>query len=1637
MYQIKCDNYILYDFRDPDLIVFNPRLKLEENTVGEGSFEIYDTHPHYDKLKMLKSIFEVSDEYGVLFRGRMTGNTLDINNGKAVDLEGAMAFFNDTIVRPFNFPEDFKAEPDYIAAANNGNVIEFFLNWLIENHNSRVQDFQKFKLGTVTVTDPNNYLSQSSSEYKTTWETLKDKLFGSALGGSLCVRYEADGNYIDYLSEYTETNPQHIVFGENLLDFKSESDAGETYSAMIPRGATTETQDSSGNTIKNTVTIAGLPDGNVTDDIVKEGDLIYSRSAVEQYGWICARPEDTTWEDVTKPQNLLTKAAAALAADGVMLSNTTEYNAVDLHFTDSEIRSFRIYRKIIVEHDSETAFDLTKLEPDLLNPQNTKITVGKTRRTLTDANSKDKANTLIRIEKVEQDMKQTETDLSEVYELAEDAKESANSAQATASNAQNAANGAQATADNARETANNAKESAGNAQATANGAKETADNAQKAADDAMEAAENANNAVSDLDKSLNQEEVFNRLTNGGEDQGVYMENGKIYINAEYLKAGTFTATAEALLKPGMEEALKILRYTVGTEEIPDEEIPLYDFSGDGVLMVDDAMLVMQSVHGMWSFEDWSGAKKTKVTVTIDPNNVEKPILFAGTNMWGRKIEHWIGWDDAFIKVDGLGHMYRLYGSEKEWLNPPMESDVEYRTTERIGIYAVYKKLDSSTGRVLWRREDETEWREYKTVETGEPVTNSDSVSVKDVPESASSVARVNEIGGVTRKCTNLLRSSVVANDTAYGISYTVNSDGSITLNGTATQNMYLFIADVEYSAGKAYFLSGCPSGYSGESIILYDDTNSMFDYGSGCVISFAETTSGKVYIRVTSGTTLNNATVYPMLNEGTEPLPYEPYFDGLRSAPVTEVESMGVNIWDEEWEVGGLNADNGETYYTLDRIRGVNYCRCSPNTQYWAPPFIHLVFYDGAKKYVGQTAGNRVVTTPNDSHYFKVCGTIGYGTVYKNDICINKSDESINGKYRPYTRNTLPIPEAVQALDGYGDGVNESVYNYIDFETKQFVKRVQEKVFTSADQLSVYGSTDAYFRVITTAVDNAKGLSVSICSHFGTATINNLSANSWYIGSGASKGSFILPYSFFTTETTNTERLATFKAWLDAQNSAGTPVMVVYELATPEITDISDLLPSDNILSVEGGGTVTMRNEYGYDVPNTVTFYSGANKMICAPEFVGNLTGKATRAVSDEYGNNIAETYAKKGEGGSGEYVTYELVKNGNYIGLEGSDGTYSEVEDDNTTYPVATESAAGLMSATDKALLKQVNNSLGNLQTTVDDLDQNRGKDGSGNDIAETYATKDELVHTHSYNSLTDKPTSMPASDVYSWAKESTKPSYSWSEITSKPSAFEPSSHTHNYAGSSSAGGAATKAIADGNGNNISTYYMKRGTYERIEGTSSARKNLNNYTTAGFYNVKTAYVDNCPSGIGIDAALLVYPWDSSGYECQEITETAACTTARRWIRHKTGSTWTAWVEMVTSQNIGSQSVASATKATQDGNGNNIAATYATKGEVISGTVVDITSSVSVSSSYGDHTIKKAVDTGSSILILFNGEQEFGDINITFPLYLQSKLVVSAIMYGTNGAEDIAAMEGLFDVQLDAFWSSYSGYGSSLKIEYV
>ena len=150
---------------------------------------------------------------------------------------------------------------------------------------------------------------------------------------------------------------------------------------------------------------------------------------------------------------------------------------------------------------------------------------------------------------------------------------------------------------------------------------------------------------------------------------------------------------------------------------------------------------------------------------------------------------------------------------------------------------------------------------------------------------------------------------------------------------------------------------------------------------------------------------------------------------------------------------------------------------------------------------------------------------------------------------------------------------------------------------------------------------------------------------------------------------------------------------------------------------------------------------------------------------------------------------------------------------------------------------------------------------------------------------------------------------------------------------------GTASKATSDANGREIATGYMWRGSYERIVGTSEEHKDLNTYQDAGFYNVKTALVDNCPSGIGVDAVLLVYPWDHGNYPTQEITEAAASSNARRWIRKCNNGTWSDWKRIAfTTDDISG----TAAKATGNANGNEITDTVI-KGLSISGKTITYT----------------------------------------------------------------------------------------------
>lgn len=392
MYQLKYQNYILYDPRlaDEKLIVRDPSVKLAVSKAGEMSFTVDADHPYLSNLRRMSGLVELLDGTFPIYRGRITSDIKDFYGAHKIATEGIMAALNDSIIPPFNFPEDFENDTAYKAAAASGNVVDFFFRWILAQHNSQVSTEQQIRPGVCTVTDPNNYITRSSKEYATAMTTISDKLVKSSLGGNLLIRYENDGNYLDYYAALPLTNTQPVEFAENLLDLTSETDGADIYTAILPEG-------------KDGLTIEALSDGDLTDDLVKSGLTIYSKSGMATYGRITRHIK---WDDVTVAANLQTKAKAALADNGLSMPETITCKAVDLGWQDG-IQHFRVGRMTALfstPHGYSASYPLMELAPDILDPGNTQITLGATQQTYTGAQIDAKRETDKRIESTRQEI---------------------------------------------------------------------------------------------------------------------------------------------------------------------------------------------------------------------------------------------------------------------------------------------------------------------------------------------------------------------------------------------------------------------------------------------------------------------------------------------------------------------------------------------------------------------------------------------------------------------------------------------------------------------------------------------------------------------------------------------------------------------------------------------------------------------------------------------------------------------------------------------------------------------------------------------------------------------------------------------------------------------------------------------------------------------------------------------------------------------------------------------------------------------------------------------------------------------------------------------------------------------------------
>lgn len=177
----------------------------------------------------------------------------------------------------------------------------------------------------------------------------------------------------------------------------------------------------------------------------------------------------------------------------------------------------------------------------------------------------------------------------------------------------------------------------------------------------------------------------------------------------------------------------------------------------------------------------------------------------------------------------------------------------------------------------------------------------------------------------------------------------------------------------------------------------------------------------------------------------------------------------GANIWDEEWEVGNIDA-SGTDQPTDNSIRSKNYIHCIPNTNYYK--YIggskngQIFFYDKDKTFISRTgnAPSGVVTSPSNAYFMRFASYSDYGATYNNDISINYP--STDTSYHAYngTSTTITFPDTVfgASLD-VGTGVltiDRAIYTFNGTETAIAYGSGYRYVVLTGKEAKSYGAVE-------------------------------------------------------------------------------------------------------------------------------------------------------------------------------------------------------------------------------------------------------------------------------------------------------------------------------------------------------------------------------------------------------------------------------------------------------------------------------------------------------------------------------------------------------------------------------------------------
>ena len=148
------------------------------------------------------------------------------------------------------------------------------------------------------------------------------------------------------------------------------------------------------------------------------------------------------------------------------------------------------------------------------------------------------------------------------------------------------------------------------------------------------------------------------------------------------------------------------------------------------------------------------------------------------------------------------------------------------------------------------------------------------------------------------QCKNLLKNTAVTK-TVNGVTFTVNSDGTITANGTATSRIIFLVGTAYISHTGNYTYTGTPSGGAASTYSMnYRNSNAYktVETGNGITTQFEGGKTYEAVIDIRSGVTISNLIFSPMLRDAdiTDDT-YEPYKENVNKRLIKNKSDIAVN----------------------------------------------------------------------------------------------------------------------------------------------------------------------------------------------------------------------------------------------------------------------------------------------------------------------------------------------------------------------------------------------------------------------------------------------------------------------------------------------------------------------------------------------------------------------------------------------------------------------------------------------------------------------------------------------------------------------------------------------------------------------